>query len=79
MMTRNEAKKIIENINESGPLFILDAVEALGLIKFDEEKKVPSPASIIALEIGDFTTIPHALSDKIIDALLKYGYKVIKK
>ncbi len=54
-MTKNEAYKIANGVQRVGTFAenIVDVVEALGLIEFDEEKKVPPAASIAFLALSE--------------------------
>lgn len=78
-MTRNEAITKISvyrlNINTDD---FLAALEALGLIKFDEEM-IESPSSIIADHIRGNIPQPLIKADKIICALMAAGYQIIRK
>lgn len=72
-MTREEAIDKIAYMKEA-PYFV-DALVGLGVLKL-EKKAVPPAASVIALEISDIATMPHARADKIIEGLSRYGYMI---
>jgi hypothetical protein len=70
-MTRKEAIGIANEFqNSSNNEGLIDALEALGLIKFDEESK------LTPLDILNGYTVHVAA---IIESLDKHGYKIVKK
>jgi hypothetical protein len=83
-MTRTEAhaKLFARSIMNQGEVVaFISALEALGLMKFEEpnsieEKQKPSPSSVIALVTAD-DHFPHVKADAIINELLKYKYKIV--
>ena len=82
-MTREEALKKVNSL-ECGKFDndLLNSLEMLGLIKFDEPKKVLSPSRIVCNKISSFTlpgTFNMILSDGIINELYQAGYKIIHK
>lgn len=88
-MTREEAVKkiMIENrcsdftfMREKGYAeAYIKGLEALGLIKFDEEKDIRSPSSIIAdvfIKTKPTTIQSYEFADKCIETLVRAGYKM---
>ncbi len=75
-MTRSEA--IIKiNYHIKNPNDLLCCLEKLGLIKFDEEKQIDSPSSIIADHIRGSIPQPLIKADSIVNALYRAGYKIV--
>ena len=58
---------------------LLAALEALDLIKFDEEKSADSPSMVINKELDGYCFQPMLKADKIINALMQAGYLIINK
>ena len=57
----------------------LNALEALGLIKFEEEKKIiDSPSMVIKNQLEPYTFQPMLKADKIVNALMQAGYKIVR-
>lgn len=83
-MTRNEALKIVKDNFE--PMLntaeeFISTLEALGLIKFDEEKQIDSPQMIIRnnLAVDGHYFQPMNKAFNIVDALYLAGYIIARK
>ncbi len=80
-MTRNEAfMKIKDKVINANDL--LDGLEVLGVIKFDEDNL--SPSFVILAKLQDFQKVYNripicAAVPEIISALNEAGYKIVRK
>lgn len=85
-MTRDEATKLVAKacgvpVGAMGGGNIVDALEALGLIKFDEPEMVaednkPSPSMVIRSKLIGLVNQSMQCADGIINALYKAGYTI---
>lgn len=79
-MTREEALaklKRLELYNEgSSKHWLLDQLETIGLIKFDEE---PAKREITIHDAIKFSRSSTTGTGEFMDALDKFGYKIVKK
>ena len=82
-MTKEEARKIFAD-KLFDPKFV-DCLEALGLIKFEEEKIIDSPSRVIKdTIIANWQGYFHLsdvedVADKIVNALMNASYKIVRK
>lgn len=79
-MTRNEAlNKVVHSSTVGSAEAFISTLEALGLIKFDEEKIIDSPSMVIRSKLIDHVLQPMQAADRIVNALYAAGYKIIRK
>lgn len=91
-MTRNEAIKKLEKVDEVHSLkygnefrpanvVITDKLIALGVLKVEEEKMLKSPSAVVQDEFNSFASQYMRLTDadRLINALMREGYEIVKK
>ena len=79
-MTRAEAINKLNSIDgNEGNHVLLKKLEVLGLIKFEEEKIIDSPSMVIRDNLVDLVNLPMQKADQLINALMKAGYKIVRK
>lgn len=82
-MTRNEAIAKLPNERwygeEAQKGYLLDCLQVLGLIKFDEEPLYASPSMIIRDELVTLCQLPMQKAEKVVNSLYQAGYIITRR
>lgn len=79
-MTREEAVAIVRKIGNDKPWYEaeIDTLEALGLLKFEEEKELSDDVEI-CLRTNVKNTAVYSTLGAMKEALIYHGYEIIRK